>query len=357
MRHPKNAKQFREGFTLTELLMVMMILSLLSAMGAMVYERASQQARLQRTETIIRKIDSLLMERWDSYRTRLVNIRFPTSMPLRGDEYADNDTNGRWSAGDTLTRDRNLNGFYDAGVAEVRLTAIRQLQRWEMPEKMSDVLIVSDALAGMLKEPALRRSYLNAAMPSWTIEYEEAECLYMQIATMRDGDKRALEWFSASEIGDIDGDGMKEILDGWGTPIRFLRWAPGYTPYNAMHIASPGTYPQIVSPQSRNAIVNPDVFDPLRVDGRCFIDDPLMQPDPTNDPTTWINQVRPFALRPLIFSAGPDKKFDINLGPNDPLDPYYRTATDNYVGTPEDADLDGTISYQDNITNHDLKGN
>ena len=28
--------------------------------------------------------------------------------------------------------------------------------------------------------------------------------------------------------GDTDEDGMKEILDAWGEPIVFLRWAPGY---------------------------------------------------------------------------------------------------------------------------------
>lgn len=356
MNHPYAKRSNRLGFTMTELLMVMMILSLLSAMAAVAYERASSNAKMQRTEAIIRKIDSLIMERWDGYRTRAINLNLQ-GFPLRGDEYADNDLNGRWSPGDTLTKDRNLDGLYQIGAAEIRLMAIRQLQRWEMPDKMSDVLVASDTLGGQLKEPALRRSYLRAAKPSWTPAYEEAECLYLQLSAMRDGDKRVLDWFSATEIGDVDNDGMNEILDGWGTPIRFLRWAPGYTPYNAMYLSNPTLFPQVISPQSRNAIVNPDVFDPLRVDGRCFINDPLMQPDPVNDPTVWINQVRPFALRPLIMSAGPDKAFDINLGPHDPTDPYYRTATDNYVGTPEDADQDGVISYSDNITSHDLKGN
>ena len=46
---------------------------------------------------------------------------------------------------------------------------------------------------------------------------------------MKDGDKNALDFFMPDEIGDMDEDGMKEILDGWGTPIEFLRWAPGYS--------------------------------------------------------------------------------------------------------------------------------
>ena len=33
--------------------------------------------------------------------------------------------------------------------------------------------------------------------------------------------------FSGSEIADVDGDGWKMFIDGWGNPIGFLRWAPG----------------------------------------------------------------------------------------------------------------------------------
>mgnify|MGYP000982551294 CR=1 FL=1 len=34
--------------------------------------------------------------------------------------------------------------------------------------------------------------------------------------------------FKASEVGDTDGDGLPEFLDGWGNPIRFYRWPTHY---------------------------------------------------------------------------------------------------------------------------------
>ena len=50
----------------------------------------------------------------------------------------------------------------------------------------------------------------------------------MILAGIREADATGLEAFEDSEIGDTDDDGMPEILDPWGRPIYFLRWAPGY---------------------------------------------------------------------------------------------------------------------------------
>ena len=50
----------------------------------------------------------------------------------------------------------------------------------------------------------------------------------MILASIRDGDITGLDFFTEGEIGDVDNDGMPEILDPWGVPIYFLRWAPGF---------------------------------------------------------------------------------------------------------------------------------
>jgi hypothetical protein len=152
---------------------------------------------------------------------------------------------------------------------------------------------------------------------------------------MHDGDKQALDFFTPDEIGDTDGDGMKEILDGWGQPIEFLRWAPGFLPQNGA-----------ITTQDPSV---PDPFDPLKVDPR------------------WRTGATPFALRPLIFSAGPDRRYDIATQLVDssgnpfryrttspPNDPYYDPSANGQkpLGTPFDADGDGRLSFADNLTNH-----
>ncbi len=48
------------------------------------------------------------------------------------------------------------------------------------------------------------------------------------IVTLACGDGEAKTLFKESEIGDTDGDGAPEFLDGWKHPISFLRWAPGF---------------------------------------------------------------------------------------------------------------------------------
>ena len=71
---------------------------------------------------------------------------------------------------------------------------------------------------------------------------------------------------------------MPEILDPWGKPIYFLRWAPGF----ASDLQDP----------SRRA---PDPFDPLRIDPRWASDD----------------AEKPFALFPLVYSAGRDRDYGV----------------------------------------------
>src|SRR5439155_14797914 len=80
-----------------------------------------------------------------------------------------------------------------------------------------------------------------------------------------------------------------------------------------------------------------------------------------------------YSLRPLIFSAGSDKKYDIatqlvDASSNDfryatttlpsgalfSNDPYFVPTANGQMplGTQFDADADGFLGYSDNITNH-----
>src|SRR5262249_24881274 len=112
-----------------------------------------------------------------------------------------------------------------------------------------------------------------AVLNSRTDQNEGAECLYLILSTIRDRDKQALDYFDGIEIGDTDEDGMKEILDGWGTPIEFLRWAPGY-------LNTPQT--PVVTTQAANTVfvpeLSPDPFDPARVDPRWSDGNPANNP-------------------------------------------------------------------------------
>ena len=110
--------------------------------------------------------------------------------------------------------------------------------------------------------------------------------------------------------------------------------------------------------QTRNYLKAPDPFDPAKRDPRWGFAAVAPQP---------------YALHPLIFSAGRDKKYDINVGSSGfiyartaraaagtypavpPNDPYYVGSGSSplaIIGQPADADGDGFLSWSDNITNH-----
>jgi hypothetical protein len=182
-----------------------------------------------------------------------------------------------------------------------------------------------------------------------------AESLYLIVAFgLEDAD--ALSHFSQSDIGDIDGDGLNEFLDGWGRPISFLRWPAGFE--------SPR--------QSRDANKDFDQFNPRRIVPDRVL---TVQPRPAQ------GMPRQFALYPLIYSGGPDQKKDIQTGTVDRqvgkpphycvrvtqsppagyvdldfVDPYLPLEDQglSQVGQPFDDDDDGSLDHGDNIHNHNL---
>lgn len=357
----------RNAFTLVELLIVISIIAILAGLSMAALMGASEQGRIARAEAQITKIDQLIGEKWNSYRFRQLPIRVPSSFI------------------DISTNPPQVVTFRPAYANRMRLDTMRELQRLELPDRMSDVLDnpVSPSLAvqdpyflskgGPVTPPqpipALTRAYrryFSTTQASTNSSYESAECLYAIISQIRDGDKSALEFFMNSEIGDADQDGAFEILDPWGEPIMFLRWAPGYS--NALAsdlppntLTPPAPQPSVVvATFQRPDGAKPDSFDPLKIDPR------------------WSDNsygFKPFQIRPLIFSGGPDRIYDIftddkttalrysQTGTSAPFvanDPYHVMVLNGgnvWIGSPADYAGDG-LQNGDNITNHgmELKG-
>jgi len=362
----------RRSFTLTELLVVIMVISILASSLLFAMYNAVQQAKESRTQAQITKLHELLMTRWDSYRTRA--IRLNIAGPGRRDGRA---------------------------VGRARLLALRDLMRMELPERKWDVLDdpvtvvipfsydLTNALGATqnfngfvnsnIARPPLSREYqrrvanlvtpanLTNGMTAWTEDYQGAECLYMIIASMQDITGNALDFLHETEIGDKDGDGMPEIWDAWGNPIEFLRWAPGY-------FASPGpdgNWGVAGVDDDSNSTVD-DITEALwsGSDDMLIVSD-LQKRDPQSSPDPFDPlRIFPasFALYPLIYSAGPDGLYDINVPtglrysqsgnayyPNNPY--YLESAPAQFPpGTPMDANGDGRLSFMDNITNHAMGG-
>jgi len=271
---------FCRGFTLVELMVVIVIISILGSLSLAGLNIGRQRSKIDATRATIRKLDEIVMDQFDSYSTRV------------------------------------------KGLKPAHLLAIRGTMVEEMPDNWANVLPLANC------STSSGRAYSRYKKSTATSVYQGAECLYM-IVTRSGFSPSALENFRANEVGDIDRDGMKEFLDGWGNPIAFLRWAPGFSsPLSALQFADVTT--------------NHDVLD------------------------VGLNDINAFQMYPLIYSPGPDEAG--NAGTTSSGYGILATATNGWppeslpnicefsdgatkIGAPDPAN---PTAYRDNITNHDF---
>jgi len=303
------ARPGRVGFTIVEMLVVTVIMTVLAGLAVAGLSRARHRAKVDKTKSTIRKIHEVIMPQYESYLRR--RVPFATS------------TNARQNA-------------------ENRLVAIRRLMAREMPDNWNDVFdspATVNALAGsdtyLATGPV--RSYAARKTAARAADNGSAECLFMCVAS-GGAEPYVMEQFRQDEIGDTDRDGAAEFLDGWNQPIIFLRWAPGFS-------ASPGTPGRRVAPLS-----------PVGT-GFSMVQfaDPAAYHDPFDPQRTAAND---YALVPLIASGGGDRRTGLQIPVAGWAGLNLRSivAVAAQIGAPVTSPAAGATvnDYRDNITNHDF---
>ena len=328
-----------QAFTLVELMVVMVIISILASLMLAGLNTATRLSKISRTESTIRKIHEVIMPQYETYTRRRIQTYPPDSSDL-------------------VTGGANMNIS-----AAIALVATRRMQALEMPERWTDVAClnnntnilqscngtttyadrvtpISKRFKNIFNEHQLRLSP-QSLLDSTNLEHT-AECLWMGVMQGGYADPGIVAHFRDDEFGDTNKNGAREFVDGWGKPINFLRWAPGFfSRYQSADTSS----------QSH------DSFDRRRVD-----------PLATNN------------LVPLIYSAGPDDAYDCIFDiasvfdySKRAFDPYYTSRppynahlhvkinatkrigcyTDTTTPTPGSFGTSGAAS-QDNIHSHSL---
>ncbi|HYO24359.1 MAG TPA: prepilin-type N-terminal cleavage/methylation domain-containing protein [Lacipirellulaceae bacterium] len=335
------------GLTLIELMITMVIMAIISAAILGTASSAMENARRSRTRSLVAKISGLVLERWDSYANRRVDIA-PEIL---------NDIETKAEAGSIRSDQRGQM------LADARLLALRELMKMEMPDRWSDVtgrpLVDGATLARpvMFDLPsALTRTYyrrLQEVQANVDVDVvaanQRAECLYLTVMYgTADGEARAL--FSSQDIGDTDSDGAPEFLDGWGEPIQWIRWPAGFV-----------SNLQPADAQGRRRADDHDPFDIYRRDAlsakRPAIDAyPQRMRAGTPPPIGPLfdrnrAQFPAFRLVPLIFSGGSDNDTALRVPQalnQVGLDPYATEADGLQTGSVDDE----SDAWRDNIHNH-----
>ncbi len=367
----------RHAVTLIELLVTITIIAVLSATFLGASRLAMESAREARTKTTIGKIHRLLMEKWNSYATRRVDVDPALTQALR------NNLLPAGTTGPAASQARRLLGMANA---DLRLLATRELMKLEMPDRWSDVLLNgvldSNPITSVSRSPSIlgalpaitstyRRRFYSLQSQDNTpldglrvVQNQSAECLYMTIM-LSTGEGEARTLFSEQDIGDTDGDGAPEFLDGWGNPIQFMRWPAGFWQRSdlmggplladqdhdsfdvfrrdaeGVTVPVAAAYPSLGVPTVQQHI------NQLRLRNNSTV---LRLPDGS------MSSVSAFRLVPLIYSTGPDGVSDMNSSPRAlvNLDPYEIDGNDPVFqfGNPFDGNNDGDDNSLDNIHNH-----
>ena len=190
-----------------------------------------------------------------------------------------------------------------------------QYKRWsritgDMPPNWLDVAeIAGNATAFKTKSQKTYRQFWNQKTQTPTDQYADGECLFLTV--MYGGFAGCLDCAglrSGKDFKDVDGDGFQEFVDAWGNPLGFVLWPAGLT-----------------TPKG-------DLF--------------FSNGDNSSDKLT-------YELRPLVFSAGPNGAYGIDVGASSNLDklqscglPSANTSLGSVLNSSDAAD---------NLTNFDAE--
>jgi len=347
------ARLRRDGFTLVEILVVILIIAIMASLITAVIGNSLNLARAAATRATITKVHRLLEER----RQAIARMNLRTKIQIVRRSMADvpklnNKDVVRIVTLKELIRahlpqrlkdlsgpDRKFGTSDDSPVFTqlVKLTPksedTNQNGQADPGEDLNgdgDVLDSTfEAINNGVRVPRFPgQHYANAATTS-------SELLYVALTmgTELGSGGTAID-FNSSEVVDSDGDGLMELVDGWGNPLRFYRW-----PTSLVLAGSNSPRPVELLIDGGNAqLWNKDPDDPV---GRfnSWLSDSNVNAHPKVQ--TYFHEPSTYHV-PLVVSAGRDGVLGLN-------EPHTDTG---YLAMPATL-LDPTL-LSDSITNRNI---
>lgn len=328
----------RSGFTLVELMTVIAIIGLLSAFSVTIVRSSIESAKETQTRTTIAKIDNVLTTAYEKYQYRRVDLtnyyrKYSTNRTLA--------EKTEYRIG--KLRDK-LRCDFPCTPEELGLSSVPSFENGSGAQNYTPIqAAIASAVSMATADGTLSAMKYDEESPAGTVRYRfvaNAELLYLVIMN---ADPEARSLFSEREVADVDGNGLKEFVDGWGKPICWARWAPSL-PRSDRQPSIDSILDQI-NANGALSKYDADPFDPLGFGYRGEVG--------------WF-------LIPYVFSAGPDGIYGLNM-PGMDGDPNWTNV--DFVNDPFAGCTSGgswapvcyalvgqeiNKSYKDNIDNHTL---
>ena len=196
--HLQKRRRSKIGFTLVELLVVLVIIGMLASMVSFAMFRSMQAAREAKTQALIAKLHNVIARHWDTFETGQ-----PPSVGAPPTQM----TVAQWMADEMPCTKAEFENS----------------QIFKLLFDVDDDNQISDSESPISPSDA------------------DAQCLYQIVLQIADDDLDRINLFSENETKDLitvdsDGDGTPDtgdgtpdyFIDGWGQPIGFIREPKGF---------------------------------------------------------------------------------------------------------------------------------
>ncbi len=219
----RSARRARRGFSLVEILLVIGLIAFLTAAIVAVVPRVANAAKTAATRATIKKVDEMLNDRINGFRRWI----------QRQDQIAGSGAPSYVSQATLAAVGYN--------VPKAKVIAVKQLFQQNFPQTYSEL------------PQAIQTA--NPRGASHLPVTDSAECLYLILTqgALFDTEPPSATDLKAIEIADTDGDGIPEIVDAWGQPLRYYRWPTrlvrpaAYSSANNLgHLNNPGPLDEVV---------------------------------------------------------------------------------------------------------------
>ncbi|MAT15705.1 MAG: hypothetical protein CMJ46_10615 [Planctomyces sp.] len=309
-RHPR-------GFTLVEIMVVITVIAILMGIFVFVIGNVLNSGRETQTRGTLKKIDQLIDDRMRALRIATERDRFAGRLDSISNQW----TSGPSYKTDLLTvclRKHLLGKYFGMDLL------------LDPPGSEVSSQAAVEAYSSELLYELLMKGTINGAnpVPEFSITAAEID-------------------FSSGEIGDTDGDGKLEFVDGWGNPLRFYLWPTFLSQIDFANTDRSNLFLRLYNPAAAEKpenIIGLDPDDPKGVLTKAAAGGYLSDLNSESIFEFEFNQATPSPHHfdryhaPIVISAGPDgtlgvKEFnqsilaepiaDINITQNDAGEPDH----------------------------------